>query len=133
VGEAENGGSKRAASSGELNHDPTQIESMQLPLKGRLELTWTNKDLALLAGEDGSYQWVKPTDHRVAEVRLLRDAGEVGDVHPDSERAQDNLLIRGDALNALEALNKLPEFAEELVGTVKLIYIDPPFNTGQAF
>lgn len=27
--------------------------------KGRLELTWTNKDLALLAHEDGSYEWAK--------------------------------------------------------------------------
>lgn len=101
--------------------------------KGRLELSWTNKDQALLATEDGRYQWVKPKDHRVAEVRLLRDAGEVGDVHSDEDRAQDNLLIRGDALNALVSLTRLPEFADELLGQVKLIYIDPPFNTGQAF
>lgn len=101
--------------------------------RGRLELTWTNKDLALLAHEDGSYEWVDPADHRIREIRLLRDAGAVGEVHPDTERTKDNLLIRGDALCALEALTSLPEFAEEFVGKVKLIYIDPPFNTGQAF
>jgi adenine-specific DNA-methyltransferase len=101
--------------------------------KGRLELTWANKDRALLSREDGSYEWVPKRDHRVAEVRLLRDAGTVGDVHADDERAKDNLLIRGDALNGLTALAKSPEFAEEYAGKVKLAYIDPPFNTGQAF
>ena len=48
--------------------------------KGRLELTWTNKDMRLLAYEDGSYVWVTPADYRVAEVRLLDDAGTVGQV-----------------------------------------------------
>lgn len=100
---------------------------------GRLELTWANKDKALLSRDDGSYEWVAKRDRRVAEVRLLRDAGTVGEVHPEAERAKDNLLIRGDALHALTALTKLPEFAEEYVGKVKLVYIDPPFNTGQAF
>lgn len=100
---------------------------------GRLELTWSNKDKALLAHEDGSYEWVGKRDRRVAEVRLLRDAGSVGEVHADAERAKDNLLIRGDALHALTALTELPEFADEYVGKVKLVYIDPPFNTGQAF
>lgn len=98
---------------------------------GRLELTWANKDCALLANDDGSYEWTAPRDHRVAEVRLLHDAGVVGDV--DAVRARDNLLIRGDALHALTALSRLPEFVPNVVGKVKLAYIDPPFNTGQAF
>jgi len=42
-------------------------------------------------------------------------------------------LIRGDALHVLNALISIPEFAREYVGKVKLVYIDPPFNTGQAF
>jgi len=100
---------------------------------GRLELTWTNKDLRLLANEDGSYEWISPTDYRVAEVRLLHDAGAVGTVRPDTERAADNLLIRGDSLHALTSLTRLPEFEREYVGKVKLIYIDPPFNTHQSF
>ena len=101
--------------------------------EGRLELTWTNKHLRLLAHDDGRYEWVPPADYRVAEVRLLHDAGTVGDVHPPEERAQDNLLIRGDALNALTSLIELPEFAREYVGKVKLAYLDPPFNTQQSF
>jgi adenine-specific DNA-methyltransferase len=100
---------------------------------GRLELTWTNKDKRLLAYEDGSYAWVSPADYRVAEVRLLDDAGTVGETNGPRNRARDNLLIRGDALNALASLTGLPEFAGELVGKVTLAYLDPPFNTQQSF
>lgn len=99
--------------------------------EGRLELTWTNKSQRLLAHEDGSYEWVAPSDYRVAEVRLLHDVGVVGEV--GQSRSGDNLLIRGDALNALTSLARLPEFASEYLGAVKLCYIDPPFNTQQSF
>ncbi len=99
--------------------------------EGRLELTWTNKHLRLLAHEDGSYEWVPPADYRVAEVRLLHDAATVGEV--GKTRAADNLLIRGDALNALTSLARLPEFARKYLGKVKLAYLDPPFNTQQSF
>lgn len=101
--------------------------------EGRLELTWTNKHKRLLAHEDGTYEWVDRSDDRVAEVRLLRDAAAVGDVHDDRERACDNLLIRGDALNALTSLVQVPEFVNRYRGKVRLVYIDPPFNTGRAF
>lgn len=110
-----------------------EMASGKQKYRGRLELTWTNKDEALLSREDGSYEWVPKRDHRVAEVRLLQDAGTVGEVHSETDRARDNLLIRGDALYALTALNSLPEFAAEYAGKVRLVYIDPPFNTGQAF
>jgi len=99
--------------------------------QGRLELTWTNKHLRLLANEDGTYEWVSPSDYRVAEVRLLHDITTVGDV--GRVRAADNLLIRGDALNGLTSLARLPEFANQYLGKVKLVYIDPPFNTQQSF
>jgi len=99
--------------------------------EGRLELTWTNKDLRLLAHEDGSYEWVSPADYRVAEVRLLHDEAIAGDV--GKTRAADNLMIRGDALSALTSLAQLPEFAAQYLGKVKLAYLDPPFNTQQSF
>jgi len=98
---------------------------------GRLELTWTNKHLRLLAHEDGSYEWLDRADYRVAEVRLLHDVAAIGSV--GKRRAADNLLIRGDALHALTSLARLSEFASEYVGKVKLVYLDPPFNTQQAF
>jgi adenine-specific DNA-methyltransferase len=108
-------------------------DSGSQPYSGRLELTWTNKDQRLLAHGDGSYEWLPPADYRVAEVRLLDNAGTVGKARADRSRAKDNLLIRGDALNALTSLVQLPEFAKELVGKVKLAYLDPPFNTQQSF
>ena len=99
--------------------------------EGRLELTWTNKHLNLLADEDGRYEWLPPSDYRVAEVRLLHEVETVGEVGTD--RRTDNLLIRGDALHALTSLTDLPEFSSQLSGGVQVAYIDPPFNTQQAF
>lgn len=101
--------------------------------EGRLELTWTNKRHRLLSHEDGSYEWTVPGDYRTSEVRLLHSVTTVGEVNDESLRAKDNLLIRGDALHALTSLAELPEFSGEYEGKVKLVYIDPPFNTGQAF
>jgi adenine-specific DNA-methyltransferase len=86
-----------------------------------------------LAHEDGSYEWVPTHDYRVREVRLLHDAATVGEIAPDADRPTDNLLVRGEALNALTALRELPEFARVYERKVKLVYIDPPFNTQQAF
>ena len=100
---------------------------------GALELTWTNKHLRLLAHDDSVYEWVEPSDFRVSEVRLLNTVCSVGEVQPEPARAKDNLLIRGDSLHGLTSLVRLPEFAAEYKGKVKLVYIDPPFNTGQAF
>jgi len=92
-----------------------------------LELTWTNKDDRLVSREDGSYEWVPPSDYRVAEVHLLHDAAAVGE---DSDA---NLLIRGDALHALASLAELPKYESRYLGRVKLAYLDPPFNTQQVF
>jgi adenine-specific DNA-methyltransferase len=114
----------------------SQIETAEAGLQkyeGRLELTWTNKHLRLLAHDDGMYEWVEPSDYRVAEVRLLRDSGTVGAIGSDGTRARDNLLIKGDALNPLTSLARLREFASEYAGKVRLAYIDPPFNTQQSF
>ena len=55
--------------------------------------------------------------------RLLEEAPDLAAGDPDSE----NILIQGDNLQALKAL--LPFYA----GSVKCIYIDPPYNTGSAF
>ncbi len=97
---------------------------------GRLELTWTNKHLRLITTETGGYEWVDPSDPRVSEVRLLQPVEALGDVDGTDER---NLLIEGDALHALTALNRIPELADRYAGQIRLVYIDPPFNTGQAF
>ncbi|MGN7187529.1 site-specific DNA-methyltransferase [Microbacterium enclense] len=99
-------------------------------MAGRLTLTWANKDDALITLPDGRYEWVPRDDPRAKEVRLLDEVDRVGDV---TGTPADNLLVRGDGLHALRALTKTPEYAAEYRGKVKLVYIDPPFNTGQAF
>jgi adenine-specific DNA-methyltransferase len=111
---------------------PQGIPTLRRP-RGQLELTWAEKDWRLITRSDGEtasdgekYGWVPPSDHRVAEVRLLHDAGCVGG-------GGRGLLVRGDALHALRSLGQLEPFRSELVGKVKLAYLDPPFNTGQAF
>lgn len=115
--------------------------------KKRLELTWYNKDLALIPTTDGryGYSWVHPTDPRYCEVRpLVMDDFVEGKQNPKedkyvySERADltpqtDNLLIHGESGDVLEALTRVPELADKYAGRVKLIYIDPPFNTAQTF
>ncbi|MGI8647938.1 MAG: hypothetical protein DLM55_02105 [Acidimicrobiales bacterium] len=100
---------------------------------GRLTLSWVGKEKALLGTSDGGYEWVERDDPRVVEVRLLHERDTVGEVGPTSKAATDNLLIVGDSYDALHALSRTPEYAREYLGKVKLVYIDPPFNTGQAF
>ena len=108
--------------------------------QGRLELTWTDKGKALLSTGNGKYDYmfVDPSDYRVSEIRLLHEISrhhtEVpDDFEPPFEPTIDNLLITGDAMHVLDALRMIPEYADKYLGKVKLCYIDPPFNTGQAF
>ena len=73
-------------------------------------LDWLNKQSALQVSSKVPYRLLEP----VAEL-----------AYGDEEN--ENLLIQGDNLEALKAL--IPLYA----GKVKCIYIDPPFNTKQAF
>ena len=73
-------------------------------------LNWLNKDSATKAAAKSAY-------------RLLEEIPELS----YGDKSSENLLIQGDNLEALKAL--IPFYA----GKVKCIYIDPPFNTGQAF
>lgn len=91
-------------------------------MKNKLELTWFNKDKSLYYDmKKAEYVWVDRNDPRVAEPRILIEKKSFGD------KKTENLLIKGDNLLALKALQP------ELTGEIKLVYIDPPFNTGQAF
>ena len=81
--------------------------------KTKLELTWIGKDerprlepRILLEDKERSYH----AEHRVSDDDIF-----------------DNVLIKGDNLLALKALE------QEYAGKVKCIYIDPPYNTGNAF
>ena len=79
--------------------------SNKKPLQ-KLELTWIGK------GEEPKL-----------EPRILIENPEYSYGDPDSE----NMLIHGDNLLALKALE------QDYAGKVKCIYIDPPYNTGNAF
>jgi len=81
--------------------------------KQKLELTWIGKEnrpklepRILLEDQDKSYH----AEHRVSDKDIF-----------------DNMLIYGDNLLALKALEA------EYTGKIKCIYIDPPYNTGNAF
>lgn len=109
--------------------------------RGRLELTWTNKDRALISTGEGRYDYafVDPSDPRVQEVRLLHEVEHISAPTPADRPAElpapttENLFVSGDAMHMLDALTKTPELAAKYAGRVKLVYIDPPFNTGQTF
>ena len=77
-----------------------------MQITGRLELTWVGK-----------------YEERVIEPRILLEDMSKSYGDPSSE----NMLIHGDNLIALQALQ------QDFSGRIKCIYIDPPFNTGQAF
>lgn len=113
----------------------------------KLELTWYNKDQALIPTEEGKYgyTWVDPKDPRYCETHTLitedivrgeqspKEDGTTYSERADLEPTEDNLLILGESGDVLEALTRVPELAEKYVGQVKCVYIDPPFNTAQTF
>ena len=113
----------------------------------RLQLTWYNKDKALIPTETGKYgyMWVDPEDPRYCETHtLVFDEYVCGKQTPkmdefeyskqaDLTPQEDNLLILGESGDVLEALTRVPELVEKYVGKVKMVYIDPPFNTAQTF
>lgn len=74
--------------------------------KGKLELTWV-----------GKYEEEK------LEPRILIEDKSKSYGDPNIE----NMLIHGDNLLALKALEN------DYSGKIQCIYVDPPFNTGQAF
>lgn len=88
----------------------------------RLELNWVHKNKSLYYDVDaGNYEWVDKKDPWVTEPRIFLQKEIFGD--KDTE----NMLVKGDNLLALQSL--LQDFKNK----IKLIYIDPPYNTGNAF
>lgn len=81
--------------------------------KQKLELTWIGKD-----------------ERPKLEPRVLIEDEAMGHASPapdGSPGLRDNVLIKGDNLLALKALEA------SYTGKVKCVYIDPPYNTGDAF
>lgn len=67
--------------------------------------------------------WVGKYEDKAIEPRILLEDVSKSYGDPSSE----NMLIHGDNLIALQALQ------QDFAGRVKCIYIDPPYNTGNAF
>lgn len=99
----------------------------------RLELLWPGKDKFLLVPKDeaGKPVWVERDHPAASEVRLNDFTGTVGEVPDDPYAA--NLIFTGDSLDVLRILCEVPEYRSHYRGKIRLVYIDPPFNTGQAF
>jgi adenine-specific DNA-methyltransferase len=67
--------------------------------------------------------WIGKGDEPKLEPRILIENPEYSYGDPNTE----NILIHGDNLLALKALE------QDFAGKIKCIYIDPPYNTGNAF
>lgn len=83
----------------------------------------------LLDGAEERYQFTWP-DKRAAS-RLANEATDKT-LRPDLDASEDfwntkNLYIEGDNLDVLKVLR------ENYLGAIKMIYIDPPYNTGNDF
>lgn len=85
-----------------------------------IQLTWPNKHLSLHASGSCEYQWVQPTD------RSLQEPLEVESLTAHSLNGRANVLAIGDGWDVLEALSARTDI---LNGGIRLVYIDPPFNT----
>lgn len=83
----------------------------------KLELTWIGKEDEPLAVEPRLLIHDPLHSHGEVETGTL----------PNGKPWPGNMLIHGDNLLALRALE------ENFTGAVKCIYIDPPYNTGNAF
>lgn len=92
----------------------------------RLELVWPHKGEHVLQNpETGKWEFVGAD---ILSPRPLIEVETFGDEKGKPFNLEkSNLFIKGENLFALQSL--LPYYA----GRVKLIYIDPPFNTGQDF
>src|SRR3989338_611478 len=105
--------------------------------KGSIRLDWINRDKSLYyeideeEGKGVKPTWVDKNDIKVSEPRVLKLVKEIGDVS-NLKNSLHNVLIRGDNLLALRTLVELFKNRDEK-DKVKCIYIDPPYNTGNAF
>ena len=85
-----------------------------------VELVWPNKELQLRASGEANYEWVHPTDKRLLGTPRLEPLTD------GRLSARSNVVAIGDGLDVLEALGTQ---GSVLKGGIRLVYIDPPFNT----
>jgi len=95
----------------------------------KLELTWIGKGeeprlepRILIEQPEYSY-WAGKEQGKPAPWSIKKS----GESNNQENQGSDNMLIHGDNLLALKALE------QDYAGKIKCIYIDPPYNTGNAF
>lgn len=86
-----------------------------------MELLWQNKDKALVSEGTTGYRWVDTPSSSISRSvhRILEKS---------TNDVSRNTVLVGDAGDALPLLTE-----ENDVGTIDLVYIDPPFNTQKSF
>lgn len=85
-----------------------------------IQLEWPNKKLTLRASGDSGYEWMQLDDDR------LRNPIKLVQLNKPQARASKNILAIGDGLDVLETLNEQTNCFQS---GIRLVYIDPPFNT----
>lgn len=85
-----------------------------------IQLVWPNKHVPLRASGEMDYEWVLPTDQRLLQAPNFER------VTSGSLNNRTNVLAVGDGLDVLAALTTQ---SSVLSGGIRLVYIDPPFNT----
>lgn len=89
----------------------------------KITLHWPNKEHTLAASGERAYVWVTPQDER--PTKPLTGVATVGQL-----ATSPSMVVCGDGLDAIRALGASETLMPE---TVRLLYIDPPFNTGHTF
>ncbi|MEP9391913.1 site-specific DNA-methyltransferase [Gordonia sp. VNK1] len=90
----------------------------------QITLNWPNKDKLLWAVGESDYKWADSTE--AAPAKPIIEVGNLG--APRSPAV--GTVVCGDGLDALAALHHSGALAPQ---SVRLLYIDPPFNTGRSF
>lgn len=119
------------------NHIGLTENGEYLKDSGKVVLSWGYKDCVLEGGQDKEdtkrneifYNEILAPDEidRLFEPKVFTNFKKIdksGEHKIDQLTGKDNLIIRGNNLLALQSLKK------GYAGKIKLIYIDPPYNTG---
>lgn len=85
-----------------------------------ISLSWDHKDRTLLASGGALYSWVDPSCPKLLERPKSKILGS------EAPTPRGNILVIGDGLDALHALEASTTV---LADKIRLVYIDPPFNT----
>ena len=85
-----------------------------------IQLIWPNKDLVLKASGEAGYEWVRPTDP------LLLTPLKLERLTAPRLKTRANVLAIGDGFDVIESL---ATNTTVLGSGIRLVYIDPPFNT----